>query len=191
MTINQVQVVMSGWNGAPGYMSLYVQGTDPVAISDFAADFHTWLDAIKGGFPSTVTLSFQSAYRSVNEVTGALVGIGTLLSIPAAIVGTGTALFNAGAGCSVAWLTTDSAGSRLRTGRTFLVPLAGGTYEGDGTIASAALALIRSATADFVSATGGSMVVWKRPVGGAGGAISEVVASRVADRGALLKSRRN
>jgi hypothetical protein len=51
--------------------------------------------------------------------------------------------------------------------------------------------VLRAAAAAFVVTTGGTHVVWKRPVDGAGGAISEVIASRVNDIGALLKSRRD
>lgn len=191
MTINQIQVVMTGWNGAPGYMNLYCQGTDPIVIQDFANAFRTWLNAIKGQFPTSVIFSFQSSYRTVNEVTGALTGIGTLGAPPTTVTGGGNANFNAGAGATVAWLTTASAGSRLRTGRTFLVPLGSNAYESNGTLESAGLAVLRTETQAFVTTVMGDLVVWKRPVGGAGGAISEVVASRVNDIGALLKSRRS
>jgi hypothetical protein len=191
VTINQITATMTGWNGAPGYMSLYCQGTDTVAIQDFANAFRAWIDAIKGQFPTSVQFAWRSDYRQVNEITGDLVTIGALGVVPSVVNGAGTADFNAGAGASVNWLTADSAGSRLRTGRTYLVPLGGNAYESNGTLTPAGLVVLRAAAAAFVVTTGGTHVVWKRPVDGAGGAISEVIASRVNDIGALLKSRRD
>jgi hypothetical protein len=47
------------------------------------------------------------------------------------------------------------------------------------------------AAAAFVTAMVPILVIWRRPVGGAGGSVAPVTAARIADRVAILKSRRS
>ena len=89
------------------------------------------------------------------------------------------------------WLTTTPATSRLVVGRTFLVPMGVQAYQSDGTIVDSSRTGLQTAANVLVAATTPTMVVWRRPVGGAGGSVAPVTAARVSDKVAVLKSRRD
>jgi len=191
MTVNQLQFVWTGWSGAPGYTNIYCQGTDPVGVQDVANAFRAFLFAIKGELPTEVTITCNPDYRIMNEVTGDLTGVGALGTPPSPVAGGGNPSFAAPAGCTVTWLTSVPAVSRLTTGKTYLVPLGSNAYQNDGTLVEADKAAIAAAAAAFVTTAGGLFVIWRRPVAGAGGVLAEVEASRVNDRVAILRSRRS
>jgi len=189
--LSQIRAVLTGWNGAPGYTNFYIDSVDPTACQDMANAVHAFFDSCKGQFPTSVRINFPTDVREVDGATGVLGGFITLGTPPAEVVGLGTADFNAAAGASVSWLTGTAAASRLVVGRTYLVPLGGNFYESNGTPTSAGLTVIRNAASALVAAMDPIFVVWRRPVAGAGGSVAPVLASRVNDIGAVLKSRRD
>lgn len=190
MTINQLTWVWSGWVGAPGYTSFYVQGTDDTAIQDAVNAQRAFFQAIRGEFPTEITIAGPATYRRLNEVTGDLVSIGPIAVPPASVTGGGNPGFAGPAGAVVNWLTNAFGAHRGIVGRSFLVPLSAGAYQGDGTLVDADRIAIQNAAAALVVATASDFVIWRRPVDGAGGSLAEVVAARTSDTVAVLKSRR-
>jgi len=191
VTINQLQSVWTGWSGAPGYTSFYIQGTDPVEIQDAAVAIHDFWEDIAGVLPNDVTIGGMSTYRTINEGTGALVAENPLLVPTASVVGASAASFAAPAGLSIEWLTSTPATSRLVKGRTYIVPIQVDAYQADGTLVEANRTVVQTAAALLVSTISPLLVVWRRPVDHAGGAVAEVTAARVNDRVAILRSRRS
>jgi hypothetical protein len=92
-------------------------------------------------------------------------------------------------GAVTKWVTGAVHGTRRLTGRTFIVPLGGGSYDSTGTLASSALSQIRSAATALVAQQ--DFGVWGRPVGGVNGLFSNALASNVRDHVAWLSSRRD
>ena len=185
----EVKAVWSGWAGGPGYSTFHSSGSTPADAQALADAVATFFDTIGNLVPSSITISMSPTYRVLDTSTGTLISEGTLGETPAAVVGTGTNAFAAVAGMCVNWLTNDSAGRKLRVGRTFLVPLTAFIWAPDGTVTDSVVTEVQAAAQALLSLPSG-LVVWKRPRGGAGGVASTVVGSRVPDEGVVLRSRR-
>jgi len=182
-----------GFTGAPGYSNFH-----------FEQDFHTgaeWDDtnvairamfqAAVGLFPTGLTITPPTSADLFNTETGELQST-VPLAAPAVVAGSGSSIFAGPAGAVLTWNTgTVAAGRRVR-GRTFLVPLSTAAYQSDGSLLPATVTTLQSAAATLVNNTGGNpFVVWKRPVGGAGGLNAPVTSYTVPDLVAVLKSRRD
>lgn len=189
--MSQIQWVSTGWSGGPGYTSFYTSSIDPTAVQDLADETHTFLNAIKGEFPTEITFTAPTTSRQFDSATGVLGGVVAIGTPPTSVTGTGNPAFGAPAGACVNWLTATPAAHKLVIGRTFLVPLGANVYQNDGTLVDADRSAIATAAATLVTNTSPLLVIWRRPVAGAGGSVAPVVAARVADRVAILKSRRS
>jgi hypothetical protein len=190
MTIVQHQFVSTGWSGGPGYTSFYMQADGENTPQQQVDALKTFFDAIDGELPTEVTYTSVGSYRTINETTGALVAITAYGTPPAATPGTGNATFAAPSGCVITWLTSAFGASKAIVGRTYIVPAGSNMFQNDGTLADADKAAVQTAAAALVTALSPDLLVWRRPVDGAGGGISVVTAARVADRVAILRSRR-
>jgi hypothetical protein len=138
-----------------------------------------------------MTLSIDNAVKSLNPATGDLTSIenGTTFVAPVSgnsASGTGPAP----AGACIGWSTGDVVNGHPVRGRTFLVPLAAGMYEGNGTLTTGALIDINDAVVSLVNATA-SFEIWHRPVSGLGGSEHVVTAGAAKDKVAVLRSRRD
>lgn len=175
----------TGFTGAPGY-SVFYRGEADVVVSRL----QTFYESVKTLLPSGVNVKVRTAGDLVDSGSGALTGSWTT-GAGTATVGTGSGVSVGGAGCVVRWATDGiHAGRRVR-GRTFLIPLASGAFEANGTLLSSALSTINAAATALVTAETGNLMVWHRPVAGAGGAAFAVTYADVPDRSALMRSRRD
>lgn len=190
MAIFQHQFVSTGWSGGPGYTSLYCKGAGALTGDAQADAIRAFFNAIKGELPTEVTVSSIGSYRSMSETSGALVGIFPYTTTPAAVSGSGNATFASPSGVCVTWLTGAFGTHKAIVGRTYLVPAGANVYQNDGTLVDADKAAIQTAAAALVTTMSGDLLVWKRPIAGAGGTVTPVSAARVSDRVAILRSRR-
>ena len=157
--------------------------------------------AIKGAFdsvasmlPSGVTVTTPNSGDTIEDTTGHLAGAwtGTGGGITA---GTGNANCPAGVGACITWATggivPGKKGPRRLRGRTFLVPLMGGSYDQNGTLYDTALPIIQTFAANLQAA--GPLAIWHRPLlpGGSDGTSYGVVSNKVNDKTAWLSSRRD
>lgn len=190
MAIDKGVFQWTGFQGAPGYSIFYA-----LPSAGVAADIKTFFTAISSWLPTTVTISCPTEGDTLEEATGILTGSwsggpgGT-------VIGGATGTHAGPAGAAVTWDTSGiatGAGGKARRvrGRTFLVPLATTAYESDGTLVLAARNAIQGAADALVSDAAGNLVVWHRPIGGAGGSAHPVTGARVADKVAVLRSRRD
>lgn len=148
-----------GFLGAPGYTNFHFRDTEVgVPYEDAAADVATFFDALKVLLPSVVTISVQPEV-SIMDSTGATPPyVYALQTVPDPVVGTSAGSYSATSGACITWRTATVVENKLVRGRTFIVPLAGGAYQNDGTLAtstintlkSAASGLLQSADSDFV-----------------------------------------
>lgn len=195
--INRVRVAFSGFNGGPGVSTFYC--LDPAA---FLPQLRNWLTNFTVLLPATVTLNIESSGDIIDSVSGNLTGTWTAAA-PVPVLGTVTGAYAAPVGMVVNWLTgTVLDGHRLR-GRTFMVPLSSGTFENNGSLETGILGGIRAASESLVVAVANNFVIWHRPrpagtvnrrgeiLPARAGGHAIVTSSRVLDKAAVLRSRRD
>lgn len=188
--VQQVRTVWSGFTGAPGYTNLFFADASVVDdILDAVTDFWTALAPV---FTTQTSLAIDNFVQNVNTSTGEVVGgqNGTTFHPP--VTGTGGGDQGPGpVGACIGWETAQFVdGHRLR-GRTFLVPLQYGAFEGNGTLLGTHYATINTAAAALVTNSDAELVVWHRPTFGAGGIAGTVTATATRDKAAVLRSRRD
>lgn len=200
MMIGQVTILWTGLTGLPGTTTLnFTTGApDPVeadnmvtAADGFAAD----LIPVLG---TGTSLQVQPEVKWFNTATGVLDSLGAVSPAPAAHVASASGPVGPlPAGACIAWSTDGvhlrpgaSKARRVR-GKTFVVPLAATAYQSDGTLTTAVITALSNAASDLVAATDATLVIWSRPVAGAGGAAFPVTTWHVTDQAAVLRSRRD
>lgn len=182
--IMRMRVEWTGFPGAPGVSTLY--GTSFTSLKASIAAFFL---ALNGILPADVTITVPNSGDTLDPITGLITGTWSV-GTPDYIYGLYTGSYAGPCGASVRWDTgTVLHGHRLR-GRTYIVPLADSCYQNDGSLATAQLSTLNVAAAGLVTAAAGALVVWNRPKPGVAGGFSAVNGSSVADRVAVLRSRR-
>lgn len=184
--VSRVQAVWTGAGVTGPSMSVF----HTIGLGgDLATEIRALYQAIRDAIPTAMSITVDGAGESYDSVTGEFKGIWTMTTPPAVVTGNNTGSFAAGAGGRFVWTTNGVTNRRRVRGSTFVVPLgnnafntSGGVQLGTGTGTTAAAA--------FVAATAGEFVIWTRPVGGAGGKVSEVVSGRMATEPTSLRSRR-
>jgi len=196
--IGRLKINWTGFIGAPGFTNLYFrdfsEGELTQAMADgFTAKTDIWLDAWVSSLPSTVSILVDPTVDVVNAENGELESFMTV-SPDTSRTGTGAGTYAAPAGACVNWSTNGVENGRRVRGRTFMVPLTSAATATDGTINTANLNALRTATATFIDPTGtGDLGVWHRPTatGANDGAWYFVTAFTLPDRVAVLRSRRD
>lgn len=151
-------------------------------------------DAQKNNFPSGLTLTFPGTGDVIDDTTGNLTGVWSSAG-GGVVTCTGTGPNAAGVGACIGWTTggivNGTKGPRKLRGRTFLVPLSGAVYDGDGTITPGSLVSLQS-LANALQASG-PLAVWHRPSSATAtdGNSYGVISARVRDKVAYLSSRRD
>lgn len=194
--INETRV---GWtiNGASGAGVSTFYST---ATGTFQFNLHTFYDSLKAHFPTAVSFIFPSSGRILEDSTGAVTGSWTATA-QGTVVGTATNTYSLPTGACTVWKTSTPWHRRIAQGRTFLVPLDGGSYDAQGTLSTTAFANISAASNNLISSSGNTFLLWMRPKLGkdalgeiivtrAGGS-APVVASQLKDKCAVLTSRRD
>jgi hypothetical protein len=186
MTIDRQRTLWTGFPGAPGYTTLYWNHSTGPNL----AALQTFFTGIADRLPSNCTIQIQNSGDSIDELTGQLTGSWTGAA-QTPIPGTGAGAYSAPAGAHINWRTNAVLNGRRVRGRTFLVPLYGGAYDTDGTIAATVLTDLRTNLATFVAAVAPNLLVWTRPVGGSGGGATPMTTADIPDKSAVLRSRRD
>lgn len=203
MDILRITALWSGFTGAPGYSNFHFT-TDggfwdggllgdgaQQAAEGAATRVFTAFSGMRSRIPAGVRIAVQNEAQILNSDTGEIIGFAEVEG--QAVVGSGTAGgYSAASGAVVNWRTNDyRAGRRIR-GRTFLVPLAGASYEADGTLATEARTSIQGFADEMITGAGAAELgVWSRPQNGAGGVFATVTGANVPDMAAVLRSRRD
>lgn len=196
-TLLRQRTILSGFQGGPGVATMYF--LDVATAIESVSRFWSSLTAI---LPNTVHITPERTGDTIEDTTGALTGswIGGVVTASA---GQNPGAYSAPSGAVVDWRTaTVLDGKRLR-GRTFVVPLAAGAYQDDGTLGAGAIGTIQAAATQFIVEQSNSAVVWHRPYKGRAavgtlparpahlGGHGLITASRVPDLAAVLRSRRD
>lgn len=152
------------------------------AVVDLYESFQSWMPV---GSSATVLGSGDILDSETGELVGAWSEGGDL-----GVGFSGEADFAAGVGGRIVWGTEGFAAGRRVRGSTFLVPLIRSVYHSDGTLTSGAVQGIQDGVDTFAAAVEGNHVIWTRPKNGAGGGVSTVISSTMADKVSWLRSRR-
>lgn len=193
MAIIRITALWTGFTGAPGYTNLFFDafgGGDIVdAEYDRAIQFFGALTSI---LPEDVSIQVQQEAAIIEETTGELLDYRQATDPAGAWTGDATGGYSAPSGASITWNTSGIARGRRLRGRTFIVPLANSAYEDNGTLTSGAINSMTNAGNQLLdSSEGATAVIWSRPRGGSGGVAFPINGFRVADKAAVLRSRRD
>jgi hypothetical protein len=189
--IKRYRVSMSNFPGAPGVITHYVSE----AVTDFSP-FRSFYTSVALQVPNGLTFSFPTTVDLLNEVDGLIQTVqnATVLANVSSIVT--AAPFSGTSGCIVQWRTPDFVDGKHVIGRSYIVPLAQGSYDAQGSIASAVITALQTAGANLVAAT--NLVVWSRPrkastnppLAARDGSAHPVTAASVPDLACVMRSRR-
>jgi hypothetical protein len=194
MALIRLRAVWTGFNGAPGY-NIFHFDTGSMGAAEGAqqaADkVSAFFTAIRANFNQIVNIRPESSAEVIDEPTGQITDI-VSLTPAAAEAGAATAGFSGVSGAVVHWTTDGFKNGRRVRGKSFLVPLASTAYEGNGTLTSGAITGITTAANNLIANDFDTVLcVYSRPVNGAGGAKFDVTGTRVPDKAAILRSRRD
>lgn len=180
--------------GGPGVTTLFAfPDTTEQVFADQARLFVS--DALNiatahDSLPSGCTIQGDSIVDNL-EVTDGLLASAVPVTAPAVITGTGSGNYSAPSGAVITWLTGQVHQGRRVRGRTFFVPLASTAFDSTGTLATTFLTNLRNAATAYV-ASAANPCIWARPdPGTTNGAAFAVAAGSVADKVAILSSRRD
>lgn len=186
----RLTTVWEGAPGLPGYTNFYGHhnGVSAQDVADqFADDIHDFWNTVNGYLPAAVSVTISPTWQSIAEATGDVQAEGQVASPPALVQGTWGGVWAGNCGVAVDWHTSTFISGRRLKGRTYLVPFAN-VFEYNGTLVSTAITAIGdAATTLYTGST--NMVVWHRPVGGAGGSSAQITSVSISDRVAILRSR--
>lgn len=193
MPIIRVTAEWTNFRGGPGYSNFYFAGASTVeAIDSYRGQIDNAFKAIATFLPDGLEIGILREAHLIDELTGELIEYVDGETGITITVGSSTSGYSGASGAVVTWNTATVVRGRRVRGRTFLVPLAGNAYEGDGTLTPAALTAVGN-FGDLASQSNanGELIIWARPAAGGSGAIAPVTAYRVPDLAAVLRSRRD
>lgn len=195
--IMRVRAVSSGWTGGPGLNTWYFQ--TPTLADPVTADATTVVARVRAGifaartlWPSAWTSHVETAVDVFDSATGDLVDSLTATGVSDNGGGGGASFGPIPAALCVNIRTLTFISGRRVQGRAFLSPLAL-TDDADGSPTSVQIAsaqLLINTLRDF-GGSGPELVVWHRPVAGAGGQAAAALGELCADKFAVLRSRRD
>lgn len=183
-SINKIACAVYMPNGGAGVITFY----EP-AGEDITGDLGTFFSSLVSSMPSGVAINVPPVGETLDDATGLISGTwsgGTNSNH----VGEGAGAYTAGVGASIRWLTAGYVGGRRVTGRTFCVPLNGGAFGADGLLQTATQTGLLGYADTLISGAGTSLLIWHRPVSGAGGSSHPVTSATVSRIPSWLRSRK-
>lgn len=196
MTTYRYRMIWTGFQGAPGYSTLYADesaGTAQAFASAVRDMFFTILapTGTATKLPTDVKISGEPLVDHFDELTGNLQGQ-TPVTPGGQIVGVDTTRFSSPSGMAITWNTGVFLNGRRVKGRTYMVPLGGSAYQADGSLDNAFLTSAQITASAWVTSNV-VPVVWHRPTtpGGQDGSAFNLAAAIIKDKAAVLTSRRD
>ena len=196
-TIDRVRIALTGFPGGPGVCTFY-----GISGSSLLPPLHQLWDDLRGTMPVDVGIAFPASGDTIDTATGQIMGSWAGTQLPA-WQGVATGGYAAPVGVALTWLTSARFSGRLLKGRSFIVPMISTVFDVNGSLLTAQLQQLEVAAALMVSQSAGNFVIWQRPrkagpavgtrppVTARGGGYAVVTSSRVADKAAILRSRRD
>lgn len=187
----------AGFSGAPGYTNLHFLNPEPdpndAARDALGTRVRAWFQTFSSSLPSGVTITFPTVLERFDTGTGVLEEELPLDPLTT-VTGAGSGNYSSAVGACINWRTTSVLNGRRVRGRTFIVPLTAVAYAADGTLSDTlrttfqtnANALLDPGITDL------PLCIWAQPApGGSDGTAHQVTTATVADKTAVLRSRRD
>jgi hypothetical protein len=199
--MNRVRCVWTGIPSGAGVSTFYF-GSGTTNMAALLAYFNSATAACPNGVKVTVPIVGDQVDETTGKITGSWTGSGG-----GQVTGIGGAgSYAAQSGVVVDWLTSLVLDGRRRQGRTFIVPVIPSQFDTDGTISTGVLTQQLGYATTLIAAYAGEMKIFVRPLAsqtakpdnippikariGHVGAAAQVIAARVPDFVATLRSRR-
>jgi hypothetical protein len=177
------------WSGSavtgPGISTFYTLGAPATLVNGL----QTLFGVLKGFYPTTCTTNVDTSGVDIDSNTGAIVGTWTGGSA-FGNVGGGAGAFAKGVGARIVWDTAGFTHNRHVRGSTYIVPLLGSAFDGDGSISDTNRGTMNTAINTFLATMGTSLVVWTRPRATTSGVEHSVTSGALSDSTTWLRSRR-
>lgn len=196
MPLFRATMTWTGFTGSPGYTNLHFLDPDEtpsqIALDSVTARCRTFFEALKATLPGSVRIDYPTALQRIDTGTGDLLEDLQVAAV-AQTAGTGLTTFSSATGACITWRTVGVLAGRRVIGRTFIVPIASGSYDTDGTLNNTSRTTINTAATAFIGPTIDMVLaIWHRPTtGGTDGAAYDVTTASVRDKTAVLRSRRD
>ena len=194
MAVYRVKLRWTGFTGAPGYTNLHFDApTDHTqaaaqACYDAASGF---AGEIASTIPNAVSITTEGGVEVLEQTNNQLITVYSATTVsPAKGIQTGG--YSSATGAVITWETGEVKNGRRVRGRTFIVPLSAAYYEADGTLSAGVITDLQNAAA-ALSGGGFNFGILSRPtaVGATDGSFHTVSSGRIADKTAILTSRRD
>lgn len=181
--ISRVRVGWSGWAGAPGVSTFYTAA--PPTGAQLTA-IKTLFFNLSNLIPSGIITQVENSGQQIDTATGKAVDTWTAAAVTSS-VGTGGGNYSGPCGGMIRWNTGVFTSGRLLRGKTFLVPLTAGAYDGSGTITDSSVATANAQIATFITAMSGGLAIYSRRY------LTSTTATSGAlqDKAVVLRSRRS
>jgi hypothetical protein len=196
----RIKAAWAGFPGAPGYSVFHMrdfEGSGDVngQALEGAEKVRAFFEAIKLWLAPGVTVTSSGEVEIIEDTTGQLVDVASIAT-PGIVTSTASSTdrYAAAVGAVVTWRTGSVRNGRRIRGRTFLVPLAGNSYDNNGTLhADSRAAITTAATTLRATGTSPDLGVYARPTapGATDGEWAVTTSFSVPDMGAVLRSRRD
>jgi len=191
--VTLVRTLISGANVQGGGVSTFAF-EDPVsdaAATDLLAELQVFWGDVSQMLDEDVTLTMEDNPAQYVASTGVLQNVYSATA-PAAVTGVqpGDSVPRASQAL-IRWATAEIINGRRLRGRTFIPGITSTLTTDAGGLDGGAVAQLAQAANDFIDAAPAPMVVWHRPVNGAGGSTGLVTIASVWDQFAVLRSRRD
>lgn len=176
------------WSGTglvgPGLTTFYFAGAsaNPGAVKTF---FTSIAAMCYSGITWTIPNSGDVIDSETGNLTGAWSGSGG-----GTVTGSGATAYVQGAGLRVRWDTAGIFRGRRVRGSTYITSLVTGTFDASGVPQASTRSTLQTAASALVTAAGGNLVVWSRPVGGTAGEANAVTSASVPAALSWLRTRR-
>lgn len=194
MTVAVVRATWTGGPSSPGVSTFCLDYDGVAVIDDAQASIRGFLANLGGMIPTGYSVQVEQLTELYDEATGQLTGEYNAAAAVAPVTGAATGVYAAGVGFRVDWSTATIRNGRRVRGRTFVVPVQGGSFQEDGTINTPTRDGVQTAASALISnlaADGAPFVIWSRPSQKYPvGALADVVAAKVPDKAAWLRGRR-
>lgn len=184
----------TGFQGAPGYTNFHFadQAANPGPV-EARTRTSAFFNAVSAVLPANVQWMTEGEVAIVDETTGMITDYETAEPNPTPGSGGRSGGYSASSGAVITWNTNGVRNGRRVRGRTFLVPLAGNSYEDDGTLTGSVITTLNDAAEALIGATGfeSGFCIFSRPSTSGAGGVYPVIGHRVPDMAAVLRSRRD
>lgn len=154
--IKRYRVSWDNFTGQPGVSTLYFAETQ----TDFTP-VKTFFQVVTNHVPNGLRFKFPTTVDVLDETNGNIQTTQSATALTDVTSAVAAASHSATSGAIIRWITPDYVDGQHVVGRTYIVPLANGSYGTTGTVSTGTITAIQNAAITMLGSV--SMVVWTRP----------------------------